>query len=495
MSPEKLGAGSGVRGSSNSRYEVVIGLEVHAQLLTESKLFCKCAVKVGQGPNEQVCPVCLGLPGALPVCNKRAIELGVRAALALSCTLHSSSVFARKHYFYPDLPKGYQISQMDEPFSTNGHLKIEVEGQEKVAHIQRIHFEEDAGKNVHGVGGDSLVDLNRAGTPLIEIVGSPDLSSSAEAEAFLRALRDVLTFVGVNDGNLEDGSFRCDANVSLRLVGVEKLGTRTELKNINSFRNVHRAIDAEVKRQARVLDDGQQVVQETRSFDPDTGLTRSMRSKSDAHDYRYFPEPDLPPLVVDDVMLQAQKELAGNLPETIRERYRDMWQLAPDTVATLTQHPEYSRYFDEVVSQFNQPVKAANWILTEVLRDTKCSGLSAFFPVSAKQVSELLALVDAGKISGAQAKKVHAALVGTERAPADVVAELGLSVVSNLDELRPICEELIASNEQNAASYRGGKTGLLGFFVGQVMKKTRGRADAKRVSELLKELLGPVQEG
>lgn len=476
----------------NDRYEVVIGLEVHAQLLTESKLFCQCNVKVGSGPNEQVCPVCLGLPGALPVCNRRAVELGVRAALALDCTLHPRSVFARKHYFYPDLPKGYQISQMDEPFSTDGHLKITVDGEEKVAHIQRIHFEEDAGKNVHGVGGESLVDLNRAGTPLIEIVGSPDLHSSAQAEAYLRALRDVLTFVAVNDGNLEDGSFRCDANVSLRPVGSEKLGTRTELKNINSFRNVHRAIDAEVARQARVLDEGQQVVQETRSFDPDTGLTRSLRSKSDAHDYRYFPEPDMPPLTLDEALVREQAELAKRLPEDIRRRYAQLG-VSEEAAGTLTQHPQYALYFDRVLEKFSHPVKAANWILTEVLRDTKCQGLKAEFPVSADQVAGLLSLVESGKISGAQAKKVHSALVGTDQTPAEVVEKLGLSVVSNLDELRPICEQLVADHPKNAASYRGGKQGLLGFFVGQVMKQTRGRANPKLVSQLLVEILGPSE--
>jgi len=294
-------------------YEVVIGLEVHAQLLTKTKLFCGCSTNFGQPPNTNVCPVCLGLPGSLPVINGHAVELAVKTALALDCTIHASSVFARKNYFYPDLPKGYQISQFEEPFSTHGHLDIEVDGVAKRVGITRAHMEEDAGKNLHGMGGDSVVDLNRAGTPLVEIVGEPDLRSSAEAAAYLRTLRDLLVFVGVNDGNLEEGSFRCDANVSIRPRGTEKFGTRCELKNINSFRNVQRAIDAEVVRQTIIVDGGGTIRQETRSFDPDTGQTATLRSKEDAHDYRYFPEPDLPPLVISEALLSKAK---GELPES-----------------------------------------------------------------------------------------------------------------------------------------------------------------------------------
>jgi aspartyl-tRNA(Asn)/glutamyl-tRNA(Gln) amidotransferase subunit B len=410
-----------------TRYEPVIGLEVHAQLLTESKLFCGCAVAVGSEPNSHVCPVCLGLPGALPVGNRRAIELAVRAALALSCTIHSRSIFARKNYFYPDLPKGYQISQFEEPFSSNGQLVIEVEGETRTASIQRVHLEEDAGKNVHAPGADSIVDLNRAGTPLIEIVGAPDLRSSAEAAAYLRALRDVLIFVGVNDGNLEEGSFRCDANVSVRPVGTTQLGTRTELKNLNSFRFVQRAIDVEIARQIQILEEGGQVVQETRAFDPDTGRTRTLRSKADAHDYRYFPEPDLPPLVIEERLVEAQRAAVGELPRALRARWIDDLGLPPAAAGTLSQHPEYARFFEAVVALCPHPVRAANWIQTEVLRDTKQRGLVVDFPVTPEQVAELLLLVEAGTISGAQAKRVHGELCGTTRRAADVVAELGLS--------------------------------------------------------------------
>jgi aspartyl-tRNA(Asn)/glutamyl-tRNA(Gln) amidotransferase subunit B len=474
-----------------TQYEAVIGLEVHAQLLTTTKLFCGCSVQVGAEPNSQVCPVCLGLPGSLPVTNGRAIELGVRAAIALGCTIHTESVFARKHYFYPDLPKGYQISQFERPFATEGGLDIVVDGRAKRATIVRIHFEEDAGKSVHGVGGQSLVDLNRTGTALIEIVGAPDLHTSAEAAAYLRALRDVLMFAGVNDGNLEEGSFRCDANVSIRPRGETRLGTRTELKNINSFRFVQRAIDAEILRQSILLDRGQSVIQETRAFDPDTGLTRTLRSKANAHDYRYFPEPDLPPLFISDALRAEQQEQLIGSPDALRARYTSELGLSANAAATLTQHPAYVRLFSEVVQQGVDAVRAANWITTEVLRDTVTDGLVARFPVQASQIVELLKLVDTGVLALPQAKRVHTALVGTTRSAREVVEELGLSVISSDQELEPLCHEVLAANARNVEQYRSGKTGLLGFFVGQVMKKTGGRADAQRVSALLQRLLAP----
>jgi aspartyl-tRNA(Asn)/glutamyl-tRNA(Gln) amidotransferase subunit B len=474
-----------------TQYEVVIGLEVHAQLLTQTKLFCPCSTQVGSRPNQNVCPVCLGLPGSLPVGNRLAIELGVRAALALGCTIQRQSIFARKNYFYPDLPKGYQISQFEQPFSTDGKLEVDVDGVHRVARIQRVHLEEDAGKNVHGVGGESLVDLNRAGTPLIEIVGAPDLRSSAEAAAYLRQLREILMFVGANDGNLEEGSFRCDANVSIRPLGSTELGTRTELKNINSFRYVQRAIDSEVARQIAIVEEGGRIEQQTRSFDPDSGQTRPLRSKADAHDYRYFPEPDLPPLVLDEALISAQRGAVGELPHAVRARWTNELGLSPSAAATLTQHPAYVRFFHAVCALYPEPVKAANWIQTEVLRDTTTHGLTASFPVTPEQVAELLGLVEAGKISGAQAKKVYASLVGTQRAAAEVVAELGMSVVSSDAELRPIIQRVIDENAKTVAQYRAGKAGLLGFFVGQVMKQTQGKANPQLTSQLLTELLGP----
>jgi aspartyl-tRNA(Asn)/glutamyl-tRNA(Gln) amidotransferase subunit B len=470
-------------------YEPVIGLEVHAQLLTQSKLLCPCSVQVGLEPNQNVCPVCLGMPGSLPVVNRRAVELGVRAALALGLTVQKHSIFARKHYFYPDLPKGYQISQYEQPFSTDGVLDVPLDGSTKRAKITRIHLEEDAGKNVHGVAGQSLVDLNRAGTALIEIVGAPDLHSSAEAAAYLRALREVLIFIGVNDGNLEEGSFRCDANVSLRPLGSDKLGTRTELKNINSFRYVQKAIDTEIERQARILDAGGKVEQETRAFDPDTGQTRPLRSKADAHDYRYFPEPDLPPLVIDDALIAEQRRAIPELAAALRRRWSEELGLSPNAVTTLSQHPKYAEFFTTVLGSYKDAAKAANWILTEVLRDTKSHGLDVTFPVSPGQVARLLTLLDEGKINGPQAKKIHQTIAGSQRSPDDVVSELGLGVVGDADALTPIVQRVLDDNPKIVSQYLGGKTTVLGFFVGQVMKATKGSADPKLVPQLVAKLL------
>jgi aspartyl-tRNA(Asn)/glutamyl-tRNA(Gln) amidotransferase subunit B len=471
-------------------YEPVIGLEVHAQLLTKSKLFCACSTNFGGEPNTNVCPVCLGLPGSLPVLNEQAVTFAVQAGLALGCTIHEKSIFARKNYFYPDLPKGYQISQFEEPIATNGYLDIEVDGVARRVGITRAHMEEDAGKNVHGVAGDSLVDLNRAGTPLCEIVGEPDLRSSAEAAAYLRAMRDLLVFIGVNDGNLEEGSFRCDANVSIRPVGTEKFGTRCELKNINSFKFVQRAIDAEIIRQTAILDSGGKVKQETRSFDPDTGLTQTLRAKDDAHDYRYFPEPDLPPLRIQPAFIAAQRAGLRELPVAVRKRWVEELGLTLPTAQTLTQHPGYVSFFEAVCQAFDQPVKVANFVANEVLRGAKSHGLAATFTVTPVQVAELLQLVESGQISGKQAKEVFAALEGTDKSARSIVDERGLRVVSDSASLEKLCQQLIEKFPSQAASVRAGKKSLLGFFMGQAMKETGGSADPKLISALFEKLLG-----
>jgi aspartyl-tRNA(Asn)/glutamyl-tRNA(Gln) amidotransferase subunit B len=470
-------------------YEPVIGLEVHAQLLTRTKLFCGCSTNFGAPPNTNVCPVCLGLPGSLPVLNQAAVAMAVRAAVALGCTIEETSIFARKNYFYPDLPKGYQISQYEEPFSRHGSLDVDLEGVQKRIGITRVHMEEDAGKNVHGVGGDSLVDLNRAGVPLVEIVGEPDLRSSTEAAAYLRALRDVLVFIGVNDGNLEEGSFRCDANVSLRPRGASKFGTRCEIKNINSFRFVQRAIDAEIARQTAILDAGGKITQETRSFDPDTGQTKTLRSKEDAHDYRYFPEPDLPPLALESTFIAAQRSALPELPAAMRRRFVDELKLPPAAALTLTGHPGYARFFAAACAGFGDPIKVANWVVNEVLRGAKAHGLDATFSVTPAQVSELLSLVEAGDISGKQAKEVYAELEGhAERSARSVVDAKGLRVVSDEGALRAICEKVLAAHPDQVASIRAGKKGVLGFLVGQVMKESKGSANPKLVSSLLEKL-------
>jgi len=469
-------------------YEPVIGLEVHAQLLTNSKLFCSCSTDFGGSPNSNVCPVCLGLPGSLPVLNGQAVELAVTAALALGCTIHPHSIFARKNYFYPDLPKGYQISQYEEPFSTKGQLEIEVEGEKRTVGITRVHMEEDAGKNMHGVGGDSLVDLNRAGTPLVEIVGDPDLRSSAEAAAYLRTLRDLLVFLGVNDGNLQEGSFRCDANVSIRPKGTTKFGTRCELKNINSFKFVQRAIEVEIARQTAILDAGGKIKQETRSFDPDTNQTATLRSKEEAHDYRYFPEPDLPPLRLTDAFIERCRSSARELPSHARARYQAAGIPLPLT-QTITQHPKYVEFFDALTARFPQPQKAANFFANDVLRGASTHGLSAKFSVSPEQVAELLTLVEKGELSGKQAKEVYASIEGNARMPSEIVAERGMKTISDEGALQAACERVIAKFPDQAASVRAGKKGVLGFFVGQVMKETGGSANPKLLNELLERLL------
>jgi aspartyl-tRNA(Asn)/glutamyl-tRNA(Gln) amidotransferase subunit B len=469
-------------------YEAVIGLEVHAQLLTHSKAFCGCPTDYGAPPNTQVCPVCLGLPGALPVLNGEAVSMAVRTALALSCAIRTTSRFARKNYFYPDLPKGYQISQYDEPFSERGHLDIEVGGASRRIGITRVHMEEDAGKNVHHAHA-SVVDLNRAGVPLVEIVGEPDLRSAAEAAEYLRTLRDVLVFIGVNDGNLEEGSFRCDANVSIRPAGETKLGTRVELKNINSFRFVEKAIAHEIARQAVVLDGGGRIVQETRGWKEDTGTTFSLRSKEEAQDYRYFPDPDLPPLVLDDTYVERVRAAVPELPRAKRERFVADMGLTPYAAQVLTGHPRIAAFFEETATLHGQPTRVANFVQSEILRDVTSHGLQATIPVSPRQLAQLLSLVDAGTISGKQAKEVYVKVAGSERMPADVVAELGMQQVSDAGAIEDVCRRVIAENPKQAAELRGGKASLMGFFVGKVMKETGGSANPKLVNVALKKIL------
>jgi aspartyl-tRNA(Asn)/glutamyl-tRNA(Gln) amidotransferase subunit B len=493
-------------------YEPVIGLEVHAQLLTRTKAFCPCRTSFGDPPNTHTCPVCLGLPGALPALGEEAVRMAVSAALALGCTPRLRSVFSRKNYFYPDLPKGYQISQYDEPLAMHGAIDIETEAGKRRARILRVHMEEDAGKTIHGLGDESVVDLNRAGTPLIEIVGEPDLRSGAEAAEYLKRVREILMFVGVNDGNLEQGSFRCDANVSVRKVGDTTLGTRAELKNINSFRFVADAIDVEARRQVALLERGERVRLETRGYNADKRETYPLRDKENESGYRYFPEPDLPPLVLEAAWIE---ELRSALPPSPAERRRRLVEdlgLTAQAAAVLTGHPQIVAFFDATVllyagfigggpqtpapggatssSPSTAAVKAANFIQSEVLRDVRQSGLTAELPVSPAQVAELLRLVDRGAISGKQAKEVYALMRGTPTLPATIVRERGMGVLRDEDALAALARDLVAASPKQAESYRAGKLAVLGFFVGQMMKQTGGSADPALVNKALKRALG-----
>jgi len=471
-------------------YEPVIGLEIHAQLPTNTKLFCGCPISFGEEANTNICPVCLGLPGSLPVLNEQVLRFAVRAALALNLKINQRSIFARKNYFYPDLPKGYQTSQFDLPYSQHGHLHIESEGKIRRVGITRIHMEEDAGKSVHGLGGDSAVDLNRAGTALLEVVGEPDLRSSAEAADYMRRVRDILVFVGVNDGNLEKGNFRCDANVSLRPVGQEKFGDRVELKNINSFRYVQKAIDSEILRQKAILQGGGKVAQETRGYDAEANRSYSMRSKEDAHDYRYFPCPDLPAVVVTDELLESEKNNLPELPAAVRARWAKEG-LAAEAIMTLTGHPGYVRFVEETRKLAPQAgfKRIANFVQTEVLRGASVEGLKCTFSVTPTQVGELLALVEEGKITGKQAKEVFACLEKTDQSAADIVAEKAIGVVSDTGALEEILRTLIENNPKQVAGLKEGKKQLAGFFVGQVMKATQGSADPRLVNQLLSQLI------
>jgi aspartyl-tRNA(Asn)/glutamyl-tRNA(Gln) amidotransferase subunit B len=475
-----------------SAYEAVIGLEVHAQLLTQTKQFCPCPTSFGAEPNTNVCPVCLGLPGALPVLNRQAVEMAVRTALALDCTIRPRSVFSRKNYFYPDLPKGYQISQFDLPFSEHGRLDI---GGRSVG-ITRVHLEEDAGKNLHGVAevpGKSVVDLNRAGVPLIEIVGDPDLRSADEAVAYLKRLRDVLVALEVNDGNLEEGSFRCDVNISVRKTGSDSYGTRVEIKNVNSFRNVHRAIEHETARLIAVAEAGETFKQHTRQWDDANGRTVFLREKEGSDDYRYFPEPDLPPLVLEDAWVSELKSRLPELPEARRHRLTASLKLPRHDAEVLTGHPKIGDFFERILSEKPADAgwakRASNFVMTEVLADTKVHGLDAEFPIQANQVVELLKLVEAQTISGKQAKEVYAAIKGTEKSALAYVSEQGMAQVSDTGALEEICTKLVAANPKQADAYRSGKKGMIGFFVGAVMKETKGSANPALVNQILERLL------
>ena len=481
----------------DSKYEAVIGLECHCQLLTNSKLFCSCSTRFGEPANMNTCPVCLGLPGALPVLNRAAVAMAVKAGLGLNCTINPESQWSRKNYFYPDLPKGYQISQYDRPIAEHGFIEIRVNGEARKIGVQRIHMEEDAGKSLHEGFPDSsrntYLDYNRSGVPLVEIVTRPDIRSSEEAYDYLTRLKEILEYLDVCDGNMEEGSLRCDANVSVRLKGAEKFGTRTELKNINSFRFVRKAIDYELNRQVEVLESGGRIVQETRLWNSDEERTVSMRSKEEAHDYRYFPDPDLPLLVLDEEWLSGIHKSMIELPEARRRRFIEAYATSDYDAGVLTMTRALAEFFDEAARLSGQPKAAANWIMGDLLRFFKDANLDmkdlSASPVTPKMLANMILLVEKGTISGKIAKTVMEEMYKTGKAPAAIVEEKGLVQISNSGELEAIVDNVMTQHADAVAQFRSGKQGSLGFLVGQVMKATQGRANPQTVNELLRKRL------
>ena len=478
-----------------AKYEAVIGLEVHAQLLTKTKIFCGCSTQFGDAPNANTCPVCLGLPGTLPVLNKRAVELAMQAALALNCTVHEHSRFARKNYFYPDLPKGYQISQYELPLATAGHIEIEIGGAKKRIGITRLHLEEDAAKNLHEGFKDSAskgyVDYNRCGSPLSEIVSEPHMRTPEEAYAYLTTLRQILLYTGVSDCNMEEGSLRCDANVSVRLRGAKEFGTKVEVKNLNSFRFLQKALEHEIERHIGVIESGGRILQETRLWHQGEGYTVSMRSKEKAHDYRYFPEPDLLPVHVSPAWREAVKNALPELPEAKRTRFVASYGISPYDASVLTSSRELADYFEAVVKAGASGKAAANWMQTELLRRLNDSGKEIReSPVSAAGLSELIKLVEGGKITAAVGKKVFAKMVETGGGAAQIVEAEGLGAQVSDDSIEQIAREVIEKNPENVAKFKSGNEGVFKFFVGQVIKATRGQANPQTVNEILKKLLG-----
>jgi aspartyl-tRNA(Asn)/glutamyl-tRNA(Gln) amidotransferase subunit B len=480
-----------------SGYEPVIGLEVHAHLLTESKIFCGCRTRFGDEPNSNTCPVCMGFPGVLPVLNKKVVEFAIRAGLATHCEIARTSRWARKNYFYPDLPKGYQISQYELPVCERGFLEIEAGGARKKIRLTRIHMEEDAGKNIHDVRGDySLVDLNRAGVPLLEIVSEPDLQSAEEATAYLKNLRAVLQYLEICDGNMEEGSFRCDANVSVRPVGSSELGTKVEIKNLNSFKAVDKAIASEIDRQVETLSEGGRLTQETRLWDAEREVTRSMRSKEFAHDYRYFPDPDLLPLVIDEKWIAEIRASLPELPEARRQRFIAAYGLPPYDAEILTGRRDVADYFEAAVKIHANPKAISNWVMGDLFRVIKEKKLDdalsiAEWPVSAEHLAAMIKMIDDGKISGKIAKGLFSEMLATGASPNAIVRDKGLEQVTDAGSIESAVDQVLAAYAKQVSDYRAGNEKIFGFLIGQVMKATQGKANPQAVNDLLRKKLQP----
>ncbi|HUY13545.1 MAG TPA: Asp-tRNA(Asn)/Glu-tRNA(Gln) amidotransferase subunit GatB [Terriglobia bacterium] len=478
-----------------AKYETVIGLEVHAQLLTQSKIFCGCSTRFGAPPNSNVCPVCLGLPGALPVLNREAVTMAMKAAMALNCALNPRSRFARKNYFYPDLPKGYQISQYDEPLAEFGRIEIELNGQRKRIGITRVHLEEDAGKSLHEGFPDSAthsyIDLNRSGVPLIEIVSEPDLRSPEEAYDYLTRLKTLMLYLEVSDCNMEEGSLRCDANASVRPAGASDFGTKTEIKNLNSFRFLQKALGYELERQIQVIENGGTVLQETRLWDSKEQRTYGMRSKEFAHDYRYFPEPDLLPLVIAEDWKEEVRVGLPELPQARKERLMREYGLPDYDASQLTASKQLANFYEATAPSSGDPKLAANWILSELAYLLNESGKEiSQSPVTTANLAELVKLVSGGKVSGKMGKDILAEMFATGQRAADVMAEKGLEQINDAAKLAAAAREIIQANPKQVEQYRAGKTATLGWFVGQLMKATRGQANPQLAQEVLKKELG-----
>ena len=480
----------------DSKYEAVIGLEIHAQLLTNSKIFCGCSTKFGNAPNTNVCPICLGHPGVLPVLNKKVVEFTALMGLAVNCIINEKSIFARKNYFYPDLPKGYQISQYEEPICEHGYINIVMEdSSHKRIGIKRIHMEEDAGKSIHDQGYETLVDVNRCGVPLIEIVSDPDIRSGAEAYLYLSKIKQIVQYLGICDGNMEEGSLRCDANISVRLFGEEELGTKTEVKNMNSFRNVEKAINYEVNRQIETLEEGGKVIQQTLLWNADLNEAYPMRSKEEAHDYRYFPEPDLLPVIVDKNWKNSILKNMPELPESRKERLIQNYNLPEYDAELLTQSRSIVDYYEKVIEKTDDYKSASNWIMGEVLKVINEEKIDfGNFPVKPENLAELINIINDGTINGKIGKDVFQVMLKENESPLKIVKEKNLIQITDSSEIENIIDGILEKNLKEVKQYIEGKEKVFGFFVGQVMRETKGKANPKLVNEVLRDKLNSLKE-